>query len=270
MNPPAVGRQVGAGCPTRAAATRSQAAASHRVGGPRRASSGEWRILMIVLLIVSVAGAVVLLFLADRIIKARARVRHRRQMNDRLTAVAERAEKQQEQRQAAVQASAELTSVMPAINRPPLSLPGVAPPAACRSPAISAPAQPSAAPAAWAAGLPAPASGPATVLAATTVLGITVLPVLKGPRTRTGRLRLPSGPPIRPRARGTRPARGRRPPSHGPDRKTAAAAAQARPRARFSCAWPGRPGQGDSYTSHRELCPALPAPDATPLARPTV
>ncbi len=87
---------------------------------------------MIVLLIVGVVGAVVLLYLADRIIKARARVRHLREMSNRLAAVTERVEKQQEQRQAAVKASAELTSVMPAINRPPLTLPGVPPPGAAR------------------------------------------------------------------------------------------------------------------------------------------
>jgi hypothetical protein len=44
-------------------------------------------------------------------------------MSDRLAAATARAEEQQEQRQAADQASAALTSVMPAINRPPLTVP---------------------------------------------------------------------------------------------------------------------------------------------------
>ena len=55
--------------------------------------------------------------------KARAQVRRLRTMTDRLTAATARADEEQEQRQAADQASAALTSVMPAIKRPPLSAP---------------------------------------------------------------------------------------------------------------------------------------------------
>lgn len=79
---------------------------------------------MVVLLIVSFAGPVLVLYGADRVLKARAQVRRRRTMSDRLAAAVTRAEDQQEQRQAAAQASAALTSVIPAIKRPPLTLPG--------------------------------------------------------------------------------------------------------------------------------------------------
>jgi hypothetical protein len=44
-------------------------------------------------------------------------------MNDRLAAATARAEERREQRQAADQASAAPTSLMPAINRPPLTVP---------------------------------------------------------------------------------------------------------------------------------------------------
>lgn len=76
----------------------------------------------------SIAGFVVVLlvlYAADRILKARAQVRRLRTMSDRLAAAAARAEEQQEQRQAAAQASAALTTFIPAIKRPPLTLPGV-------------------------------------------------------------------------------------------------------------------------------------------------
>jgi hypothetical protein len=76
------------------------------------------------LLIVGVVGAVPVLYAADRIIKARAQARRLRTMSDRLTAATARADEQQEKRQEAAQYSAALTSVMPAIKRPPLSLPG--------------------------------------------------------------------------------------------------------------------------------------------------
>jgi hypothetical protein len=59
---------------------------------------------------------------ADRIIKAQARARRLRTMSERLTAATARADKQHERQQEVTEASAELTSLMPAINRP-LTLP---------------------------------------------------------------------------------------------------------------------------------------------------
>ena len=77
-----------------------------------------------------IAGAfvvlLVLLYLAERVIKARARARRLHSVGDRLVAAAARVDQQQEERRAQTRASAALTSVMPAIKRPPLSLPGVA------------------------------------------------------------------------------------------------------------------------------------------------
>jgi Flp pilus assembly protein TadB len=79
--------------------------------------------LVVGLLIVGLVSAALVLYGVDRAVKARARVRRRREMSDRLAAATARAEEQLEQRQAADQASAALTSVMPAINRPPLTVP---------------------------------------------------------------------------------------------------------------------------------------------------
>lgn len=76
---------------------------------------------MVGLVIAGSVGTAVVLYGVDRVAKARARVQRRRAMSDRLAAATARAEEQQEQRQAADQASAALTSVMPAINRPPLT-----------------------------------------------------------------------------------------------------------------------------------------------------
>ena len=78
---------------------------------------------MFVLLIVGIVVAVPVLYAADRIIKAHARARRLAAMSERLTAATERAEEQHERRQEVAKASAELTSVMPAINRPPLTQP---------------------------------------------------------------------------------------------------------------------------------------------------
>jgi type II secretory pathway pseudopilin PulG len=75
------------------------------------------------LLIVVVVVAVPALYVADRIIKAQARARRLAAMSERLTAATQRAEQQHERKQEVARASAELTSVMPAITRPPLSLP---------------------------------------------------------------------------------------------------------------------------------------------------
>lgn len=69
-------------------------------------------------LIVGCVAVALVLYAADRALKARAQVRRLRAMSDRLAAAAVKADQQQEQRQAADQASAALTSVMPAINRP--------------------------------------------------------------------------------------------------------------------------------------------------------
>jgi hypothetical protein len=76
-----------------------------------------------VLLIVVVVVAVPVLYAADRIIKARAQSRRVRTMSERLTAVTARADKQHERQQEVAKASADLTSLMPAISRPPLTLP---------------------------------------------------------------------------------------------------------------------------------------------------
>jgi hypothetical protein len=72
-------------------------------------------------------GAVLMLYAADRVLAARAQVRRLRMMSGRLAAAAARAEKQHEQRQDAVRTSAELTSVLPAIKRPPLTRAGQPP-----------------------------------------------------------------------------------------------------------------------------------------------
>jgi type II secretory pathway pseudopilin PulG len=80
------------------------------------------------LLIVGVVVAVPVLYAADRIIKAQARARRVRTMSERLTAATARADKQHERQQEVAQASAELTSLMPAISRPPLTLPDEAAP----------------------------------------------------------------------------------------------------------------------------------------------
>jgi type II secretory pathway pseudopilin PulG len=79
------------------------------------------------LLIVGVVATVILLYLADRVIKARAQARRLREMDERLAAAAARVDEQQAERRAEARASAALTNVMPAIKRPPLSLPGLTP-----------------------------------------------------------------------------------------------------------------------------------------------
>ena len=74
---------------------------------------------MIALLIGGFIGAMIVLYAADLIIKARARARRVRRMSERLDAATVRTDKQQEHRQAAAQTSGALTSVLPAITRPP-------------------------------------------------------------------------------------------------------------------------------------------------------
>jgi len=68
------------------------------------------------LLILGVIVAVCLLYVVDRAVQARVRARRLRRMSERLAAAAVRAEEKRAERQAADAASAELTSVMPAIN----------------------------------------------------------------------------------------------------------------------------------------------------------
>jgi hypothetical protein len=76
------------------------------------------------LLIVGIVVVALALYGVDRAIKARTQVRRLRTMSDRLDAATVRADKQHAKRRAAERASAALTSVMPAIERPPLTLPG--------------------------------------------------------------------------------------------------------------------------------------------------
>jgi hypothetical protein len=77
------------------------------------------------LVFLGVLMAVFLLYAADRAVKAHSRARQLRRMSRRLAAAAARAEEQHAERQAADAASADLTSVMPAINlRIPAALPG--------------------------------------------------------------------------------------------------------------------------------------------------
>ncbi len=82
---------------------------------------------MVGLLVLGVLVAICLLYAADRAVQARVRARRLRRMSERLAAATVRAEEKQAKRQAADAASAELTSVMPAIGlRPPVALPGQA------------------------------------------------------------------------------------------------------------------------------------------------
>jgi len=84
------------------------------------------------LLLAGFAGALLALFAADRVVKAVTRARRRRVMRARLAAAAVRAERQQAQHQASVRASKALTSVIPAIQRPPITIPGMSPRAGAR------------------------------------------------------------------------------------------------------------------------------------------
>ena len=80
---------------------------------------------MVFLLIAAIIAAMTLLYATDRVLKSVARARRYRAMGERLDAAAARTEKQQEQRKEAAAASAALTSVIPAIKRPPLTIPGM-------------------------------------------------------------------------------------------------------------------------------------------------
>lgn len=79
------------------------------------------------LLVAGFIGAVILIYAVDRILKLRVRARWMRTMRRRLAVAAVRAEEQQEKRKVAAQASVALTSMMPAIERPPLALPDMPP-----------------------------------------------------------------------------------------------------------------------------------------------
>src|SRR5215472_10154870 len=79
---------------------------------------------MVDLLILGMIAAGFLLYVADRVVKARARARRLRMMSERLAAAAARAEEQQAEREASAAAGAALTSVVPAINHPALTGPG--------------------------------------------------------------------------------------------------------------------------------------------------
>ena len=94
------------------------------------------------LLIVGIVIVALALYGVDRAIKARTQVRRLRSMSDRLDAATVRADKQHRKRQAADRASAALTSVMPAIERPPLTLPGTPSHEAAAGPAASHEAAP--------------------------------------------------------------------------------------------------------------------------------
>lgn len=73
---------------------------------------------MTALILAGAVAIVCLLYTVDRLVKSYRRGRQRRQMAYRLTAAAARAEVTERKRKAAMAASAELTSVMPAINQP--------------------------------------------------------------------------------------------------------------------------------------------------------
>ena len=74
-------------------------------------------------LVFGILMALFLCYAADRVVQARVRARRLRRMTERLAAATARAEEQQVARAAEAEASAALTSVLPAIKRPPLSLP---------------------------------------------------------------------------------------------------------------------------------------------------
>jgi hypothetical protein len=84
------------------------------------------------LVVAGFIGVVLMLYAADRIVTARAQVRRLRSMSDRLAAATASAGEQQERRQAAERASEALTSVLPPIQRPPLTVPGMRPRGAAR------------------------------------------------------------------------------------------------------------------------------------------
>ena len=134
------------------------------------------------LLVLVVVAGVVLLYAVERARKLRARARQMSAMNERLDVAAAKVDEQQERRQARVRASAELTSVLPAIRRPPLTLPGVpgsaagpaGEPAAPEPPAGPAAQRAAGHPPAMAGGTPAAGDDPATAADAGNIPGARV------------------------------------------------------------------------------------------------
>src|ERR1035438_4966757 len=104
---------------------RGQRRASHRLGDIPDDLPVNGGFMSHLLVLGIVAAAALLLLGADRVIKARSRARHLQAMSERLSAATARVDRQQEKRHAEEKKGAALTSVMPAIKRPPLSLPGV-------------------------------------------------------------------------------------------------------------------------------------------------
>jgi hypothetical protein len=80
---------------------------------------------MTFLLIAALIAAMILLYTTDRVLKAFSHARRYRAMSERLDAATDRTEAQQERQKKAAAASAELTFLMPAISRPPLTIPGM-------------------------------------------------------------------------------------------------------------------------------------------------
>lgn len=76
-----------------------------------------WSLLMRLLLLFAIVVVIcLLLFIADRSVKAIRRGRRRRDVHDRLVAVAAKAEAKERRRRAATEAREALTSVMPTIH----------------------------------------------------------------------------------------------------------------------------------------------------------
>ena len=84
----------------------------------------------LLIVVVVVAATALVLYAVDRARKLRARARQMAGMNDRLDVAAAKIDEEQLRKRARVRASAELTSVMPAIKRPPLTIPGMGGPGA--------------------------------------------------------------------------------------------------------------------------------------------
>lgn len=80
---------------------------------------------MKVLIVVGIVALVCVLVAAERVIKLRQQARQRRDMAYRLSTAAARAVVAERKREAAAAASAQLTSVMPAINHPKATFDGV-------------------------------------------------------------------------------------------------------------------------------------------------
>jgi type II secretory pathway pseudopilin PulG len=73
---------------------------------------------MAVLVVVLVIAALFVAYATERLLKIRARARRLREMEQRLSAAAARAESLDDRRQAVAEASGALTALVPAINHP--------------------------------------------------------------------------------------------------------------------------------------------------------